>query len=55
VRTPSWTVSECRVEFRVLDESRDLKFSYREINFSKSNIPNQNISTISNKFKNKVM
>jgi len=30
---------ECRVKFRVLDESRDLKFSYREIKFSKINIP----------------
>jgi len=32
-------LSECRVKFRVLDESRGLKFSYREIKFSKINIP----------------
>ena len=32
-RTPSLTVSECRVKFRALDESRDLKFCYREIKF----------------------
>jgi len=33
------TASECRGKSRVLDESRDLKFSYREMNFSKINIP----------------
>ena len=33
------STSECRVNFRVLDESRYLKFSYRTIKFSKINIP----------------
>ena len=33
------STSECRVNFRVLDETRYLKFSYREIKFSKINIP----------------
>jgi len=33
------TVSQCRVEFRVLEESQDLKFSYQEITFWKTNIP----------------
>jgi len=35
------SMPECRVKFRVLDESRDLKFSYWEIKFSKINIPSR--------------
>jgi len=31
--------AECPVKFRVLNKSRDLKFSYRETKFSKINIP----------------
>ena len=39
------SMPECPVKFRVLDESRDLNFWYREIKFSKINIPS--IGTIS--------
>jgi len=35
------SMPECCVKFRVLDEFRDLKFSYREIKFSKNNIPSK--------------
>ena len=34
---------QCWFSFRVLDESRDLKFSYREIKFWKINIPSKKL------------
>ena len=34
---------ECHIKFRVLDKSRDLNFSYREIKFSKINTPSLNV------------
>jgi len=36
--------AECGVKFLVLDDSRDLKFSYREIKFWKINIPRPTLS-----------